>query len=146
MPHDLPSYLDFNWSPIAFGNGVPVGGWAHLTIRSDGSYTWSGHFHDSGFPSYDVSIAWGVKDNQGTLYGFTDSGHTAGTVEPGPRNHDWNINGRDQRIADRWAFIAAGNTWDARAHSGIDLGGLVKQVKDAMGAITTVVSIVGAFA
>jgi hypothetical protein len=145
IPHDLPSYLDFNWSPITFKKGVPVGGRAHLTIRSDGSFVWSGHFHDSGFPSFNVSIAWGVKDSQNQLYGFTDSGHTAGTVEPGSRNHDWNITGKSDAIADRWAFIAANNTWHASAHSGIDLGVIVKEVKDAVGVVTTVVSVVGAF-
>ncbi|KAM0293754.1 hypothetical protein ACHAPM_011495 [Fusarium culmorum] len=145
IPHDLPSYLDFTWTPIIFGNGVPVGGWAHLTIRSDGSYVWSGHFHDSGFPSYDVSIAWGVKDSQNQVYGFTETGHTAGTVEPGSRDHDWNITGRNDAIADRWAFIAAGSTWKASAQSGIDVIVLGKEVKDALGIASTVVSVVGLF-
>ena len=67
-------------------------------------------------------------------------------MEPGSRDHDWNIAGRNDAIADRWAFIAADNTWNASAHSGIDLGAIVKEVKDAVGAAMTVVSVVGAFA
>jgi len=39
-----------------FSGGVPVGVLAHLIIRSNGSYIWSAHSYDSGFPSYDVSI------------------------------------------------------------------------------------------
>jgi hypothetical protein len=145
LPHDLPSYLDFNWSPIVFDNGVPVGGSAHLTIRSDGSYAWRGHFHDSGFPSYDVSIAWGVKDSQNQVYGFASTGHMAGTIESGSRDYDWDVQGRNDAIADRWAFIAASNQWNANAKASLDLGGVVRQVKEAVGTITTVVAVVGAF-
>ena len=48
LPHDLPSILSFDFSPIVFKSGVPVGGFSHVTIRQDGSFTFSGHFHDSG--------------------------------------------------------------------------------------------------
>src|SRR5579859_918603 len=70
IPHDLPASLDFDFSPIGFDNGVPVGGFSHLTLRDDGSYTFSGHFHDSGATSYEVGCVWLLKDSQNMVYTF----------------------------------------------------------------------------
>lgn len=87
LPYVLPTQLNFHWSPITLSNGDPVGGWAHLIIRSDGSYTWSGYFHDYGFTSYDVSIALGIKDIQNHLFGFYKSGRTASTEGVGSQHY-----------------------------------------------------------
>ena len=51
----LPTELDFDAPSIVFGGGVPVGGFSHLTLRQDGTYTFSGRFHDSGATEYNTS-------------------------------------------------------------------------------------------
>ena len=48
-PPSLPEQLGpFNWNPIVFGGGVPVGGWAQLTMFRNGAVNYTGHFHVSG--------------------------------------------------------------------------------------------------
>src|SRR5258708_1205783 len=59
---NLPSQLDFDIPSIVFDSGVPVGGFAHLTLHQDGNYSFSGHFHDSGATEYNVSFVLAVKD------------------------------------------------------------------------------------
>src|SRR5262245_13501414 len=65
-----PGRLDWDWNPIVFRGGVPVGGRMHLTLRSDGSYTFEGHFRNSGFPSYNVAVVYIVKDADNRVYTF----------------------------------------------------------------------------
>ena len=84
---DVPATLDFNFDPIVFGGGVPVGGSSHLTIRQDGSYTFSGHFHSSTPAMLPVrsSPARGMMTGASTR-AMTPSSPTGGTwpqVRPG---------------------------------------------------------------
>ncbi len=75
FPLTLPSspsavQIALDWPSITFDNGVPVGGCASVEMNSDGECAFSGHFHDSGFPDYDVQIAWAVVDSRGVAYTF----------------------------------------------------------------------------
>ena len=48
----LPTQLGpFNSGTITFDNGVPVGGWMTLALFEAGTYSLTGHFHDSAFPA-----------------------------------------------------------------------------------------------
>ncbi len=141
LPHDVPAVLAFDFDPIVFGNGVPVGGSSHLTIRQDGSYTFSGHFHDSGATEYNVSIVWAVKDSQNKVYTFTHSGHVAGTFEPGSRNDDWTIDSRNDQISDNWANLGAGLIQKAQADANIDIINLSSLVIGTLGTVLGVVAI-----
>jgi hypothetical protein len=144
LPHDVPGALDFDFNPIVFGEGIAVGGSSHLTIRQDGSYTFSGHFHDSGIAEYNVSLVWGVKDAQNQLYTFQHSGHVAGTFEPGSRDDDWTIDSRHDSIADNWANIGASATYNAQANATGDLVNLTNSVIGTVGTVLGVVAIVAA--
>jgi hypothetical protein len=135
--------LDWNWYPITFDNGVPVGGSMHLTLRSDGSYTFSGHFHDSGFPSYDVSLTYLVKDAQNRVYTFTAQGHMAGTLESGSRDYDWAVNGNNPDIASNWASLANGSLGYGEATTSLDIGPFVADFKQAVGVVSDVIAVVG---
>jgi len=68
---------------VGFSDGAPVGGSAQLTVNADGTYTFSGHLHDSGFPSYDATLTIGLESPSGLLVPFTQMGHMAGTVGGG---------------------------------------------------------------
>ncbi len=140
LPHDIPMVLDFNFAPIVFGSGVAAGGNAHLTLRSDGSYTFSGHFHDSGAAEYSTALAWAVKDSQNLAYTFQHAGHIAGTFESGSRDDNWTVDSRDDRLAAHWANLGASATATARADVNIDL---VNLTNGLIGAIGLVVGIVG---
>jgi hypothetical protein len=142
LPHDLPASLDFDFNPIVFGGGVPVGGNAHLTIRQDGSFTFSGHFHDSGATEFNVALVWAVKDSQNMVYTFQHSGHVSGTFESGSRNDDWTVDSRNDDIANRWANIAAGSRGDARADANIELVNLTNSLIGTLGTVLGVVAIV----
>ncbi len=141
LPHDIPSVLDFNFSPIVFGGGVPVGGNSHLTIRQDGSYTYSGHFHDSGATEYNMTILVGVKDSQSKLYTFQHSGHVSGTFESGSRDDNWNVESQNPVLSDNWVFLAAGSSSNAQSHAGGDLSGLINGLIGALGTALGVVAI-----
>jgi hypothetical protein len=138
----LPDQLDWDSGAISFDNGVPVGGSSHLTLRKDGTYTFSGHFHDSGATEYNMTLAWGVADSQHRVYTFSHSGHVAGTFEPGSRDDTWSVDGQNDAIAQNWANIVAGNyaTWEAGAN--LDLTNLVNSIISTIGTVLGVVGIV----
>ncbi len=139
--HDDASSLEFDFSPIVFGGGVPVGGSSHLTIRQDGSYTFSGHFHDSGATEYNVSVAWAVKDAQNQVYTVSHSGHVSGTFESGSRDDDWRVDSRDDRLADNWANIAARPNGTAQASANLDAVNLTNSLIGTLGTVLGIVAL-----
>jgi hypothetical protein len=141
----LPPQLDFDWNPIVFGGGVPVGGWSHLTLRQDGTYTFSGHFHDSGALEYNMALVWGVQAGQnGNLYTFEHRGHVSGTFESGSRDDDWTVDGQNDIIRDNWAAIVAVDNAPASANASGDLTGLINEIIGAVGTVLGIVAIVAA--
>lgn len=145
----LPASLDFKTNQITFDNGCPVGGWAEIRLSKNGSYEFWGHFHDSGFPSYDAGIAWIIVDSEGTAFSFEAKVHLCGTIESGSRDGDWHQAGNNPKITERWSQLCAGNHWRWSASVNWDWGILLKQVKDAVaaagpivGGIVTVVALV----
>jgi hypothetical protein len=137
---EYPPQLDFDFNPITLGDGTPVGGFAHLTLRQDGTYTFSGHFHDSGATEYDMSIVVGIKDSENFAYAFPHTGHVSGTFESGPRDDDWNVN--DQYPLRSWAALAASNTVAAVTKADSDWTALVDSVAGLLGTILGVIAMV----
>jgi hypothetical protein len=139
---DAPAVIDINWPSIVFSGGVAVGGFAHLTIRSDGSFTFSGHFHDSGAIAYHMVLAWAVKDSRNVVYRFTFQGEVFGTFEKGSRDINWSVTQFNQQLAQNWANIAASWTARAEASASLSLGPLWDSIINALGTALTVVSII----
>ena len=139
---NIPTILDFDFNPIVFGGGVPVGGSSHLTIRQDGSFTFSGHFHDSGATEYNVALVWAVKDFQNQVYTFQHAGHVSGTFESGSRDDDWRIDSRDDRIAQNWLYLTAGSNGAAKADATIDVMNLTNSLIGTLGTVLGVVAII----
>jgi hypothetical protein len=124
LPHDIPDTLHFDANSIVM-DGVPVGGNAHLAIERGGTYTFSGHFHDAGWPSYDTNCAVGVRDSTGNLFIFPPhSGRTHGTDESGSRNDNWSASGMDKRISDYWATLAGNSSANFQSAVNISVGAL----------------------
>src|SRR6266540_100920 len=88
--------------PIHFDGGVPVRGWAQLTLFQTGGLNFVGHFHDSGLPSYDVQFAVAVRSQLGVLYTLGRQGHMGGTFDPASRDFDWSIQEQRNVIRDDW--------------------------------------------
>lgn len=137
----LPDQLDYDYNPIVFGDGVPVGGQAHLTIHKDGTYNFSGHFHDSGAIEYNMALMWAVKDSQNKAYTFQHS-----TFESGSRNDDRNNDGQNDAIAQNWANIVAANTSNVQANLNGDFTNLWNNIMGTLGTVLGVVGIVVAVA
>lgn len=92
----------YHWQ-IRFDNGVPVGGWADLTIWENGQYAFSGHIHNSGFTSYDFTTIWALYTPPPTpVPTFTVQGHVQGTLGAGSRDFDWNQRGSNPALTEAW--------------------------------------------
>ncbi len=146
VPPPAPSEVSARLGPwngsITFSGGVPVGGWTNLTLFSDGSYNFSGHFHVSGAPSYNTALVWGIKSGAGTIYTFAHQGRVHGTFEPGSRDDDWGNSGNNPALAAGWADLWANWSWRWEARVNMDLGPLLDDVKNAMGVAGAIIAIV----
>jgi hypothetical protein len=138
----LPAQLDFDWSPIVFNNGVPVGGSSHLTIHQDGTYHFTGQFHDSGAFDYNLALAWAVKDSQNQVYTFAHTGHVAGTFGSGSRDDIWQNDGQNDALTQNWANIVAANSAFAQASANSDVTSLVNSLIGALGTVLGVIAII----
>jgi hypothetical protein len=142
-PPPLPEQLGpWDWNPIVFGGGVPVGGWAQLTLFRNGAVNFTGHFHDSGAPSYDMGCVYAVRASDGTVYTFTRSGRVHGTFEAGSRNFDWGDNPTNTAVAAGWANLCAGWSWHSSATANGDIGGMVDAAVHAVGQAAAVIAII----
>jgi hypothetical protein len=135
--------LEFDTEFISFDGGVPVGGWGHLSLFPNGAYSFSGHFHVSGAPSYDLAFVWLVKTSTGTVLQFTKSGRLHGTFESGSRDFDWGDSGTNQALAAIWNDIARGWTQHWSASVSADLGALLDATMKVINAVGAVAGTVG---
>jgi hypothetical protein len=129
---------------IAFSGGVPVGGSSQLTLFQSGHLNFTGHFHVSGLPSYNVGFAVGVRSQRGVLYTFLRAGHLAGTLEPGSRDFNWSVQDFRDVIRVDWPNIAVGSTWWWSARVNWDpmaILGSVKALAETVGAVASVVAL-----
>lgn len=146
----LPTTIGpFNTNHIGFNNGVPVGGFASLTLHSDGTCQFSGHFHVSGAPSYNVEFVWVIVDSGGNAYTFTASGKLHGTFESGSRDFNWNKTQVSPAVKQNWPKLAAGYHWQWSAHVNWDVQAAVNSVVSGIkaagqvvGAVVSVIAIV----
>ncbi|WP_375515566.1 hypothetical protein [uncultured Nostoc sp.] len=143
-PDPLLPNLVLDTPNITFDNGVPVGGDAHLSLFPDGSYSFTGHFHDSGATSYDTSFVYVVKDVFGvSAFTFSHTGRTHGTFEAGSRDDNWNDYGTNPVLAADWGNISSGYNWSSRAGANLNLGGLFDEAVQLVGYAQTVIQVVG---
>ena len=138
----LPQLGPLETGAIHFDSGAPVRGWAQLTLFQTGVVNFSGHFHDSGATSYDVSLAVAVRSQAGVLYAFGSAGHMAGTFEPGSRDFNWGREEHRDAVRDDWANIAVNSTWWWHASVNLNLASSLEAVKNlaqTVGAVGAVI-------
>ncbi len=140
-----PQVGPLNTGYITFNGGVPVGGFSQLTLFQSGNFNFNGHFHVSGFPSYNVGFAVGVRSSRGVLYTFLKSGHLAGTFESGSRDFDWSVQEFRAVIHEDWPNLAVNSTWWWSARVNWDPLAIVNSVKtlaSTVGAVASVIALV----
>jgi hypothetical protein len=121
---DISTTIDFN-------GGVTVDGWARLRAARDGTWTFSGHFHDSGALSYDVGIVWVIAIPGSTAFTFSAKGKVHGLFEGGSRNYDWNVSGASSQLEARWDEIMSTGTWNWRAETSLNVGSILENLLTA---------------
>jgi hypothetical protein len=145
MPWQFPgiTQLDYDTGIVAFPNGVPIGGTAHLTIRQDGYYGFVGHFRKSSIVPYDYSIVLAVLDADGRLY-TVGHHYSFGT---GVADDDFPYSGSNPSIAQNWLALVTGSSFRWEASANLDLGSLISsivQLIQSLGPIVSeVISVVG---
>lgn len=92
--------------------GTALGGFAEVVIRNDGTYTFRGHMHGSGFDPYSFRVGFFIATPETTL-ADTFTSRVGGTIGGGPRDRDWDRPGRNELIRERWTmFRNAGCTFN----------------------------------
>jgi len=129
--------------PINFRGGIPIGGWAQLTLHNNGAYNYVGHFHNSGGVPYHVACVMAIRDGKGTAYTFTAQGDAHGW-DPGSRDLDWTASDMNPAIAAGWGafFEASGSLWNWNAAVTLDIAGLVDGVVKTLGPIGTIIAVI----
>lgn len=78
---------------IAFKAGVPIGGWAQLTLHENGAYNFVGQLSNTGTVPYHVGCVWAIRDAKGSVYTFARDGVAHGW-DPGSSEFGWNTSGQ----------------------------------------------------
>lgn len=108
---DLPDLREFNGT-VTTPSGTALGGWVKVTVRANGTYTFEGHMHDSGFDPYSFRVRAVVRagggDNTVALFA-QHTGHTAGTIGSGSRDDNWKEDGNNGYIRAHWPDIRNGS-------------------------------------
>ncbi len=144
-----PRMLDritIDTGPIVFDNGVPVGGRAHVDLFPNGAFSFSGHFHDSGATSYNVTFAVAIRGSRGTTFTLAKEGRVHGTFEPGSRDFDWGDNGSNPAIQTAWAELSAGYNYQWQAAVNLDITPIVDDVLRAIGAVGPIIGVIALIA
>jgi hypothetical protein len=138
-----PPYLSWH-ADVTFDGGVPVGGSWDLLIHPDGSYQFSGSFHDSGAPSYDVSVGVVPAGAKHNAFTFGQQGSVQGTEAGFSPNRDWDFNKQASSQALAWAYVDLVGIGQPAWHASVslDLGAVLSDALKAAGVVSTVVAIV----
>lgn len=89
--------------------GTALGGWVETTVRHDGSYSFRGHMHGSGFDPYEFRIVALIRSASGrSAVAAQKSGSVGGTIGGGDRDFDWSEQGTNPSIAGDWDDVSRG--------------------------------------
>ncbi len=124
----------------------PVYGWSQLVLFQDGSYNFTGDFHnDSDIASYQYSFVWGVIGESHILYTFSHKGSlspTYGLGGGGSSDDSWSTSGSNPALKDGWAGLSDDCSCYWQASSSLDVVALLNELVTAVKAVQTVVQVV----
>jgi len=107
----LPHRADHVYDTGPVYSDLPLDGWAQLTIRPDGSYTFITHAHDSGATNIEYVLGAVLVNRYGEPFSFTHAGHLEGSTGALPfgkpdRNDNKTTPGTDPRLKDQYDNLA----------------------------------------
>ncbi len=109
--------------------GAALGGRADLVLRSDGTYTSSGHMRATGFPSFAYQVTVHIQGNGARLLPTAfHQGRVFGTDTPGDRQRKWTESGTNENIRQGWLSIAENPRLEVRKE--YNLSGTLGAVTD----------------
>lgn len=94
--------------PMHTPDSTPINGRVAFDLRSDGSWTFSGHVRATGFPSYTYGVQAWLQTPDGTVIAAATSGEVFGTDTPGDRQRNFSVSGTNPAIADQWGSLRGG--------------------------------------
>ena len=103
------------------------GGRAEMVLRSDGTYTSSGHMRATGLPSFAFHVSPTVESDR-ILAAAMHQGRVFGTDTPGDRQKNWSENGRNEDLRQNWLRIAGNAKLTIRMEH--NLSGTLGTLKD----------------
>jgi hypothetical protein len=106
--------------------GAALGGRAEMILRSDGTYTSSGHMRATGFFSFAFHVTPTVASGH-FLSAAVHQGRVFGTDTPGDRQKNWSENGHNEDLRQNWLSIAGNAQFTVRTEHNLSgtLGGLI---------------------
>ncbi|MEU6586799.1 hypothetical protein [Nocardia sp. NPDC046763] len=131
---------------LVFKDNTPVGGWATVTLNSDGTFTFAGHLHDSGFPDYQVSASCAViAIHTGTAFVLQHSGSVSGdsSILSGSRDMDWNDHGSNPNLTAAWLDLNGAKEVTWRLDANTTLANWIEIIKEAYPYVQTAITLVG---
>jgi hypothetical protein len=102
LNHLPPATVIFNSGTLGPST---VTAWAQVGLQSDGLASFRGHIHESGAVGHNYLFAMALldlKDNQGNTLVFSQKGSVNGTLDIGSRDDNWQIDGSNSLISDKW--------------------------------------------
>ena len=96
------------------------------------------HFHNSGFPSYNVGMAVAVRLRD-VAFVLPIQGHTGGTLGGDSRDFDWDVSGTNPALAA--ALPVADYEWSWSAVANIDIGEIIDSVVGVVGTVVRVIKL-----
>lgn len=117
---------------ISTPSGTALGGWVEATIRYDGSYSFRGHMHGSGFDPYEFRIVTLIHSASGhSVVAAQKSGSVGGTIGGGDRDFDWSEQGINPAIARDWADVSRGTMTVNKEYDDTGVLGVLEDIASA---------------
>jgi hypothetical protein len=132
-----PEELTFS-QQILTPSGTALGGTATLTIRSDGSYTFTTHLHDSGFDSYSSQVRAALTTNSGIHLMAQHTGNVSGTTGSGTRDDDFSESGHNDWIGANWLDARTATMSLSKSYQD---SGIIGAGEDALNALLSFVAL-----
>jgi hypothetical protein len=128
-PIVLPQSVTTPAAVITTPDGTALGGSVTCTVRSDGTYQFDYHLHDSGAVGYDFSIRAAFAATNGIVLIDTFGGSVAGTFGKGSRDANQSNPGADPRIAANWTAFQKGTLGVSKDYGAAGIAGLFVDVE-----------------
>ncbi len=125
----LPQSMTTPPAIITTPAGTALGGSVTCTVRSDGTYQFDYHLHDSGAVGYDFSIRAAFASTNGIVLLDTFGGSAAGTFGKGARDANQSNPGADPRIAANWMAFQKGTLGISKDYGAAGIVGLYVDVE-----------------